>query len=463
MYQDRIDKKIYNTGIWAYPVLLVLAVIFYKERTILLDNSVFLFEILKDSSFNATHNRFISVIPQIFPVIATKMSLPLQWVMIFYSVSFVIYQFVCYLLCGRVLNNYRLGIVVLLTSVLFVTHTFFWQISELQLGMAMMMPFYALLIDNERKITGIVFWPLLISGLITIAFSHPLIIFPFMFVSAFVLLSRDIRCNRVQLIVIDIVFLIIAVLKKKMIANTYEYESIESLHNFKSLFPNYLSTYSNIQFAENWLSMYYWIPVLFIVIIAGYIAQRRWLNMLLVAGVCIGYTQLINIVYPTAETPEFYIENMYTPLGLFMAIPLVYDIIPKWNKQLVQGVFVLIIITAFVRITIKQVFYADRIAWFNNYLDKYGNEKMMVPYDNKPNEIILMPWATAYEFWLLSTLERSKSASIIISNDLKSVDWAYGNHEGFVTQWGVFKYKDLNPRYFKFTDSSHHYSVYMDR
>jgi len=463
MYPVGMDKKIYNIGILAYPVLIILAALFYKERTILLDNSLFLFEILKDDTFTVQRHRFIAAIPQVLPLLAAKLSLSLKWVMVFYAASFAVYHFVCYLLCGVVLKNYRLGVVLLVVNTLIVTHTFFWGLSELLLGLSLILPFFALIIDTERKIPAVLLWFFLAVGTVTICFSHPLAVFPFVFISAFVFISPGIRVNRILLVAINIGFVLIAVAKKKLLADAYESESIELLRNFKKLFPDYFSTYSNIHFVETWFSMYYWLPVLFVIVIATYVSDRKWLKMLLVLGACVGYSQIVNIAYPTYLTHEFYKENMYTSLGLFLALPLVYDVFPRWNKNLVVSVFVLILITSFVRIGMKQDFYAGRIDWYRGYLDKYGDEKMMVPMGDKPAGTILLPWSSPYEFWLISTLERDKTASIIINNNIESVSWAYDNYRAFVTEWGIFKYKDLNPRYFKFTDTSRHYSVYMDR
>ncbi|MBZ0100104.1 MAG: hypothetical protein K8F30_13555, partial [Taibaiella sp.] len=145
--------------------------------------------------------------------------------------------------------------------------------------------------------------------------------------------------------------------------------------------------------------------------------------------------------------------------------PMVYDLFPIWGKRkfLVSTLCLLIASTAFLRINMLRQDYRGRIDWFRGYMDKYRNEKMMVNMYDKPQETIIMEWASPYEFWLLSTLERDTTASIIIHKNVEEIGWAWENYRAFVTTWGVYPYKDLNPRYFKFRDTTRHYSVYKDR
>lgn len=458
-----MDKKLYYTGIWAYAVLLVLAVVFYKERTILLDNSLFLFEILKDDGFCVQRYRLIAALPQIFPVLAAKLSLSLKWVMIAYSAGFVIYHVICYLLCGVVLKNYRLGLALLLVNTLLVTHTFFWGLSELLLGISLMFVFFALITDTEKKIPAYILLPLLVIAIVIIALSHPLIVFPFLFSAIYIWLNKQTKVDRKTLLISVLLFFVVLILKTLFPADDYENESASSLRNFKTLFPNYLSLYSNTHFVSNWFSIYYWIPVALAMIVFTYIRSRSWLKLLLVICAFAGYTQIVNVAYPTSLTPDFYMENMYMVLSVFLVLPLLYDVFPQMNRKLVFVLFVLVLCSSFYRIYNQHFFYSNRIAWYRDYLEKYPGEKMMVSMGDKPREIILMPWGATFEFWLLSTLEKDKTASIIIHENVDDIGWAYNNYSSFVTIWGIHKYSDLNPRYFKFTDSSRHYSVYKDR
>lgn len=458
-------KKLYYTGFLVYAGLLALSVVFYKERTILLDNSLFLFDMLREDGFCIQRNRFIVVLPQLLPLLTAKFSLSLKWVMISFSAGYMLYHVFCYFLCG-LLKNYRLGIALLLVNTLVVAHTFFWHLSELSLGISLLFPFFALFVDKQHKLNKPAQYILMAAGLITIVFSHPLIIFPFFFIIAFLWLRENIKPERRVLIITSALFIIVYFAKKKILPDTYESNSSYLLtNNLKSNYPDYFSMYSNTRFFSNWFYIFYWLPVFFITVLAFYAWKRRWLKFFLVFLASTGYSQVVNISYPGYNTPDFYWENMYTTLGLFLALPLAYDLFPIWGKRkfLVPATCLLIAGTAFLRINMLRQDYRGRIDWFRGYMDKYRNEKMMVNMYDKPQETIIMEWASPYEFWLLSTLERDTTASIIIHKNVEEIGWAWENYRAFVTTWGVYPYKDLNPRYFKFRDTTRHYSVYKDR
>ncbi|MCB9045260.1 MAG: hypothetical protein H6550_03870 [Chitinophagales bacterium] len=458
-----MDKKLYNTGIWAYFILTIMALVFYKERIILLDNAFFLFDIVRTGNFVIHHDRYIAVLTEMFPVVATRLSLPLKWVIMSYSFGFIIWYFVFYVICGNVLKNYRAALVILLLNLLFAAHTYYWGISELPLGMAFMVMVWALA-TTEKRIPAYLLYPLLIIGIMVAGLSHPLIIFPFFFVSAFVFLSSDMRMNRWLWSGINIVFIITILLKKYIFSDSYESQSMGGLSNFKTLFPNYFNLYSHKHFISNWLSLYYWIPVVLVLITILYIRQKNRLKLILVYGAFAGYTLLINVCFPDGYAPDFYMENLYLPLSLILAVPLVYDVLPALFKPKVAStLFLFILLTGIARIYIQHNFYRDRIDWYRGYLDKYGHEKAIVADNTVPAETLLFPWATCYEFWLLSTLERNKTASILITENVDELSWVCVYTNDFVSKWGVFGYKELNPVYFKFTDSSSHYSIYKER
>lgn len=458
-----MDKKLFHIGIGVYAILVSLTIVFFKERTILLDNSFFLFDILRNDSFCVQRYRYIAAIPQILPLLAANLSLSLKWVMMGFSASFILYQAVCYAFCGLVLKNYRMALVLLFTNVLIITHTFFWGLSELLLGISLIFPLFALAYKTEKPVRSIILYPLIFACIFITAFSHPLILFPFLFTAVFLWLSKDENINKKLLQVATVTFVIIIGAKTLLLSDDYETSSASGIKNFVRLFPNYLSQYSNIRFAHNLLHIYYWLPVVFGIVLFTYIRQRQWLKLLLVVVACISYSQLINISYPTNKSFDFYMENMYVPLCVFLALPLVIDVFTTMNKKVVVVLCLFVFLTAFQRIYTARDFYQERINWYRGYMEQHSHEKILVNMTNKPEKTIMLEWASPYEFWLLSTLERDSTVSITIHKNVDEIGWAYDNYRAFVTTWGVYPYKDLNPVYFKFKDTSTHYSVYKDR
>ena len=70
-----------------------------------------------------------------------------------------------------------------------------------------------------------------------------------------------------------------------------------------------------------------------------------------------------------------------------------------------------------------------------------------------------MLWGTPYEFWLLSTIEQHKTASIIIDADPLYRMWATRLNKSLLVNWGTYPYTDLSTRYFHFTDTTTTYTL----
>ncbi len=52
-----------------------------------------------------------------------------------------------------------------------------------------------------------------------------------------------------------------------------------------------------------------------------------------------------------------------------------------------------------------------------------------------PLDILILTWATPYEFWLLSTTERQKTASILVIENLPQYEWAIPPNKGIDSEW----------------------------
>ena len=82
------------------------------------------------------------------------------------------------------------------------------------------------------------------------------------------------------------------------------------------------------------------------------------------------------------------------------------------------------------------------------------NKKLVVRQENFPMDLLVMTWATPYEFWLISTIETGETRSIFITEDMKNIEWTRNLNEKFITKWGAFPYKDLPPQYFILNDTT---------
>jgi hypothetical protein len=453
-------KRAYFIGVGAYFVMLALSVLFYKERIIFLDTAFGLFHIAKDSWFCIEIFRFADGLSQLLPVLAAKAGLSLNIMTVSYSVSFVLFYFICYLVTGNILKRYDFALVILVCNILFVSDTFYWTPSEVPQGIAVLLLLLAWSFKKQLAEVRPLMWVVLFLSMLTLAFFHPLLVFIIIYSVIYFAWNKVGFADR-RLLYILLAFYVFSVLLKAIAFKTqYETHSLSGMKNFITQFPDYFTLFSNRRFLSNCLTKYYWIPLTFFAVCSLYAKNKEWKKLVFFSSVVIGYLFLVNISYPFRTTPEFYIENLYLPLAVFLGLPLVFELLPLLaEKRLALPVVCLLVATGCLRIWFTHTPYTARLNWERAFLDKYINEKIIADAKKINAGILLMNWGTPYEFWLLSTLERNKTASIIIDDDPRSRLWALDLNKTFVVNWNIFPYKDLNPKYFHFTDTTTGYLV----
>lgn len=236
--------------------------------------------------------------------------------------------------------------------------------------------------------------------------------------------------------------------------------SMSGLKNFITLFPNYFNLESNIVFLKNCVTKYFWLPIFSISVFIIYISTRQWLKLSLFCSYFFGYLLLINVCYPVVGNLEFYMENLYLPLGFIIGLSFAYDVLPLFKKRKWAYTFITIfIVSSLMRIYLMHGFYSDRLDFLRQYVGRYKDQKVIIDAKLVPAHKILMTWASPYEFWLLSTIEQNATASIIMHENIAEITWAAEKRKAFLPTWGLFQYQDLDPRYFKFTDTTSGYRI----
>jgi hypothetical protein len=453
-------KRLYVTGIAAWLLLLAMAMLFYKERILFLDASFVLFHIIREGTFCIQVYRFGDAIMQLLPVLSFKAGLPLKDLIMSFSVSPVLIGFGAYVICGSVLKEYRFALVILLTNILFAADTFYWPISQIPQGIAFLMLVLSLL--NGKTVNEIRFtkWSLIAALLILLAFFHPLMSVIILFTLCFFWLSGNSVFDRKTLVYIAAIFFISLAVKLFFFNASYDRYSLSGLKNFVRLYPDYLHLYSNERLLHNCLTKYCWLPVIFIGIAVFYVRTAQWKKLVFIPAAVLGYILLINVTYPTAETPGFYIENLYLPVALFLALPLLFDVLPAIRiHRMALPVLLLIMVTGCARIYTTHTAYTARLQWERDFLKQNGDRKTVAPATMPGARVLQMTWGTCYEFLLLSVAEQGKPASIIIDDQPAKYEFATTEKKVLVVNWDRFPYTAVNNKYFHFTDTTTVYQV----
>ena len=454
-------QKIYRTGYIAYLILVVFAIIFYKERIIFADAALHLFLILKDGFFTVQASRFGTALTQIGPLLASKLHLSLAGVMLSYSLNYILNSVICYLLCGLVFKNYRYAVMLLLCNTLIVSDSFYAVQSEILQAMPIVIAVLGYLTIKKRTEMSLIAYPILIAAIITIAFLHPLVMFMVLFAVLFHMLSKGTVADTKLFLLSAGLFFVCITIKQIAFRNSYDDNAQSGVNNFIELFPDYFNTRSTEVFIKYCIDKYYWLPILTLAITVSYVMQKAWIRLLLFLCYTIGYILLVNVSHSDGGMSDAYAETMYMPLSFIIALPFVYDVLPMFRKPYLRVGFVaLIVLLGIIRIYNTRELYVNRLKWERNFMKQYNYGKVLVSDRKVPMDSLVFSWATPYECWLLSTTEAGKTASVYISDDImKHLNEGYWDRKSLLTPWVPVEYDELPREYFKFQDTVSTYTI----
>lgn len=456
-----IEKRLYHIGILTYSILFLLSVIYYQERVVLFDNSFYLFEMIRTEGFCVQRYRIISILPQIPAWLAIKIGAPFVIVSILFSAGYSMFYFSIYLIIGRILQKYRLALVLLLVNTLIVSHTFFWNISELYLGIGMSILYFT--ICTQRTIESLRVWQhiLLFFLLVFITSSQPLILFPFSFLTVY-LFKKRVLDGRVALY-IAASFLSLYLVNRIYFTDWYDADKLDAVKNIKALFPYYFNLESNYLLLKDIFSGYLFAVVIWMISIAFYLKRKMYIELVKTNAFLLGYLFLVNVSFPSG-VESFYMENMYLVLSMAVGSIFIFDIAPRFKKFFHSYLFLLtIVIACFIRIVLYQQEYANRIDWYKDFFSKTEYQNIALPADVAPNDILTMSWSVPFEVSILSTIEYGSTYGLVFLDELNERKEEQPIFEGhFVTPWNRFPYDEFSKEYFNFSDQPYFVKYELD-
>lgn len=444
-------------GVLTYVTLLVMATLFYKERVVMCDAAFQFFSILKNDGFAIQINRFGAALTQIFPLLASKMHLPLYAVALSYSLSFVLYYFSIFLIVLLGFKNEKIALVILLFNTLLVRHSFFWIQCEFVQGAVFTLLYLAILEHNlNKEKIATWFWVVSPFFIITIIYFYPSLLFILVFGILFYALLHPSKIILLGILMTSYLFLL--AIKLKFFNNFYDHASMEGLKYLKSEFPNYLSLKSFKDFYRFLINDYYFVAIIWIINLVYLIFWKKYLHAILMSFFLLGVCFIINVNYATG-VDQFYIESQYLILVVFVAFPFAYFLAPNLKlKPWLRAFMMVSIFISLLRIVVTSEVYKDRLACARKIAEESPTKRIMVLSDAQ-RHILKYTWGISFEVWLLSTLEHPKTRSVVYEDSIGQFDMFLQDSKKFITLMGIFEYQDLNSQYFK-KDSVEVYTHY---
>jgi hypothetical protein len=140
---NKEDRFIFRLGFAGMTALLLLSVIYWRERTLFLDVAYQTVLMLRDGDVQVQVQRFGAAVVQALPLWGSKLMLPLKDVLLLYSVSFTLLYLLFFTLTAVVFKDRLMSWAMLCLYLLMTVDGFYWCTSELQQGLGFMLVVWA--------------------------------------------------------------------------------------------------------------------------------------------------------------------------------------------------------------------------------------------------------------------------------------------------------------------------------
>jgi hypothetical protein len=161
------------------------------------------------------------------------------------------------------------------------------------------------------------------------------------------------------------------------------------------------------------LTDFFMVPLVLIPATIAYFRQRNWAKMSWLWCFVPGYIVFINLSFYWVGD-GYYLEHMYTPVAVMLALVLVFDLLPHVKtERKTLTILLMIVLARFINIYDSQHQYRVRHEWMHQALQRsaeQGHARVYLPADAVPTATIIDPWGIAYRSLLLSAQQGPEAA-----------------------------------------------------
>lgn len=383
-------------GFFVFAALFVFSLVFYKERMLFSDNAFQSFLLINEGYPRVMTNRWPAVIFRILPWLGLKLGVSLSVILMLFSMSFVIVQFICWWMLRFVFENKKLALLWIGVILFGTTETFYWCSSDLLSAIGFSLLGVGAWVYFSKSWLR---YGLFIAMSITALFLHSLVLFPMLFLLAFQWIIKEVK--RRDLMGMAAVFCLLWLGKHHFLSNWYDIaKSEEFWANWNLYKTNLLDIPAHkILFKELFLKYVIWI-ILLISALFCWIKRRQALIAIMSIIFVLGYILIIHIGNASG-TFSFYREASYVPITLALTMNVIYFIGIK-RKNLLFGVLVMI---SLVQIILFLFPFKDRMGVLRSELNQSDCAKTIVKDQVFLDKGLEMTWAIPFETLLISSLD----------------------------------------------------------
>jgi len=412
-----------------FAILLLGAIIFWRERMLFCDASYIFFYIANWEQLIIQQSRYGSFVTQIFPYLSTQMQWPLQTGLLLYSMSFNLFYLAVASVLVVVYREYGLAILMGFYFTLFISQGYFWTNNEVHQGVAWMFLLFGTAFYLAKRNVPLVWQIVAFIPLTFLAiFTHPTVMFPTSFLAGFFVMQKEkLPFSKWAYRIFGIVLVVLSALKLWTASQgSYDKGRMTPIMemNFDAVDRALTSVVADTFFWKS-LTEYWLLPVLTLIGIIALIQQKRyWL---------LGFTLLTSALYFTAvclafqQFLTFYIESQFMPLTIALCVPFVFLFLPKLRPRTVVIALILIFGIRLGYIAAAAPKFIERRAWIENVLADMRaqniNKAYILSTDMNVRETLILHWALPIESILASSLagdKPRKTVTVLTESEVES-------------------------------------------
>lgn len=446
-----------------FMVLLIAAACFSVERVLFSDSAFVLFRIINSGSLQIQEHRYGSFITQSFPLLASRLHLPLKAVMVLYSISFNLFYLTVALLLLYKFRDFTLGVLMGFYFLLFASDTFYWMNNEVHQGIAWMFLLFAFTREFGRKTTKLlVALPVFTVLSFLTLYTHPLLLFPTSFLWLFFVAHKEWTYSRLQTLLFSAVLLAIAASKLWLSTSEgsfYDAEKLQGITHFSwQKLTNDLRTPFTIEFLRRTVWNYWLLPVLLITGVWMAWRQKMYVAVLLTGIFAAVYFLALCLTFN--DFLPFYTESELMPLSIILTTLFVFYALPKLIPENQGIVLAAIFLLRLAYIHEASQKWVDRKEWIDRGLETMQKEhvsKAIVPLTQKISDTLQMTWGTPVESLMASALQGEKPQRTFVVCKPDSLSGKMPPDSTYmISSFELLKNASLNQRYFSFDTNTNY-------
>lgn len=438
--------------------LITLSAVIANERVIFIDSAAQLFEMIQRDGFVIYDHRYTMAVTQLLPLLFIKLRLPLQAIIVAYSVAAPLMAYGAYLIITYLLRDVKLGLALLL-PVLCMRHTFFHAISESFSLMIYAILLAALLLhrpwNNSPALRRILHAVCVALATAAAVFIHPIGMFFVVFLIGYYLVDNKFHPN--TSLIVTFVVLVLCVILRSLSVSGHDSDYLPTLPDVLYAVKHPADMKVVIGFGHRLADLYIYPIVLYIAVFIHHIRHRQWTRLsygILFNGAFILMTA---IVYRW-DNSAVCVERAWIPLIFFSSIPFMSEVVPNLSlrsKHIWLALMSVTLLLGYAKIIDTSKHYHQRkakIEQITEIANHAGIHKMVASHNDLDGVFDIDSWCTSFESMLISALQGpDRTINVYIEEGpLQADNPDYGVTDAFlaVPWWRLWNYSTLRPRWF---------------